>query len=176
MRTYNLTPEQKNLASKLFELDQKNLYYIVSQPDERHKNHTIPEIKMNINKALKYYSKDLMSYQYFTGAEKRLFKYVAFIEYPKEFYLALLNSESDITSLYDGVHFHLFIAPTKPSIINMESVAYRIFNQFSYQKIKQNSIRKFSCRKIENLNNEFAEYHTKQHYLFIDSERLLLNL
>jgi hypothetical protein len=176
MKTYHHTPEQKLLAEKIFELDLNNLYYIVSQPDIRFQNHTINEIKKHIKDALKNYTRELFCHQYFTGAENKLFKYIAFIEYPKDFYLALIDENADLTSQYKGVHFHLFISSTKPSIVNMESVTCRILFQLTRQKLKERSIRKFSCQRIYDLSKEFAEYHTKQHYKYIDKERIMINL
>jgi len=176
MREYKTTLDQKALASKLFELDQDNLFYIVSQPHEQKKNHTIKELKKHIKGGLKTYTQKFLGYDYFKGAENQLFKYIAFIEYPKEYYLALSRPDEDITSLYSGAHFHLFITTKLTSIVNMEQVASQILIQLCKQKLKADSIRKFSCNKVIGLTREFAEYHTKQHYHYTDKERIMINL
>jgi hypothetical protein len=133
-------------------------------------------LKKHIKGGLKTYTQKLLGYEYFKGAENEIFKYIAFIEYPKEYYLSLLRPDEDITSLYCGTHFHLFITTKWTSIVNMEQVASQILIQLCKQKLKSESIRKFSCNKVIGLTKEFAEYHTKQHYQYIDNERLLINL
>jgi hypothetical protein len=175
MRIYDLQPHQKELAKSLLKLNQNNLHYLVSQPNENFKNHTISEIRKHIKSGIRKYSKDFLLHNYYSGAENQLFQYVAFIEYPKEFYLSISKVDADIFSMYKGVHFHLFIS-SKSIYVDMNQLFYYIFRELSSQEIKQQSIRKYDYKKIDSLTKEFAEYHTKQHYHYIDSDRVLSNI
>jgi hypothetical protein len=175
MKKYNLKPHQLQLANQLLKINKNNLYYLVSQPNEKYKNHTINELKKHILSGIKKYTKDSLLWNYSLGCENILFDYFCFIEFPKEFYQNLLNENIDISSLYSSPHFHLFISPKK-NFICMDSLFYYIFNELTSQKLKQLSIKKYDYIKINNLSENFINYHTKQHYHYLDNNRIMTNL
>ena len=43
------------------------------------------------------------------------------------------------------------------------------------QKLKAQSLRKYDYIKLDSLDNNFVNYHTKQHYHSINQEMLLFN-
>ena len=176
MKKHKLLPHQIELADKLYKLNQKNLFYLVSQPNDKFPNHSVNELKKHIKKGIIRYTRDYLLHNYKYGLEDRLFKYVLFIEYPKEFYQAISLVDTDLSSMYSGVHFHLFIS-SDDSLVCFPQLFHHIFSELSYQELKEKSIRKFDYKKIEpTIERRFAEYHTKQHYPCIDENRLLINL
>lgn len=180
MKKHKLKPHQQELASRIKkELDkfnQNNLYYLVSKPNiDVENNLTIPEIKKYIKSGIQKYTQEFLLHNYYWGAEKKLFQYILFIEYPKDFYLATLDTNADLTSLNNDVHFHMFIS-SKSNYVNMTQIGYKIFYDLTSSKSKSNSISKYKCYKIENISEEFIEYHTKQHYQYIDKDRLMINV
>ena len=175
MKTHDLKPHQKELAKQISKLNKDNLYYLVSQPDERKMNHSINELKKHIKGGIRKYTKDFLLHHYRNGVESSLFQYVMFIEYPKDFYIAISKTDEDLFSMYKGVHFHLFISSTSKSV-NIPQLFYYLLKELSSQKLKESSIRKYDYFKIEKLDERFSEYHTKQHYHYLDQDRLLINL
>lgn len=175
MKEYRLKPHQKELANHLLNINQKNLYYLVSQPDERYNNHTINELKKHIYSAIKKYTKEYYIYDYRPGMENNLFEYFLFIEYPKQFYLGLQDENTDLTNLYMAPHFHLFISGKK-GFVCIERVIHSIYEELTSQKLKRLSLKKYDYVKLNNIPIPFAEYHTKQHYQYVDKNRLLTNI
>jgi hypothetical protein len=175
-KQHKLQPHQIELADKLYNLNQNNLFYLVTQPNDQQLNHSVNELKKHVKNAIERYTRDYLLHNYRNGLEDRLFKYVLFIEYPKEFYLAISLVNEDLFSMYSGVHFHLFIS-SDDNLVCFHKLFYYILSELSYQKVKEKSIKKFDYKKIEpTLDRRFAEYHTKQHYHFVDENRLLINL
>jgi hypothetical protein len=176
MKQHKLQPHQIELADKLYNLNNKNLFYLVSQPNDKLPNHSVNELKKHIKKGIKRYTRDYLLHNYKRGLEDRLFKYVLFIEYPKEFYQSISLVDADLFSMYNGVHFHLFIS-SDDSLVCFPQLFHNIFFELSYQKLKEKSIKKFDYKKIEHIiDRRFAEYHTKQHFHYIDENRILINL
>lgn len=179
MKKHNLKPHQKELASRVFTelkmLNENNLYYLVSKPNSHTDNLTIPELKKYIKSGIQKYTQEFLLHNYYWGAEKKLFQYILFIEYPKDFYLATLDTNANLTSLNNDAHFHMFVSSNN-SFVNMTQLGYQIFRDLTSSKKKPNSIRKYKCYKLENISEEFIEYHTKQHYQYIDKERLMINI
>ena len=58
----------------------------------------------------------------------------------------------------------------------MTQIGYQILYDLTSSKKKSNSINKYKCYKLDSISEEFIEYHTKQHYLYIDKDRLMLNI
>ncbi len=175
-REHKLKPHQIELAKKVEQLYSSNLYYLVTKPHRQFKNHTINEIKMHFTEALEKYSRDYLLHRYKKGDENSLFKYVMFIEYPKEFYQAISVVDADLFSMYKGVHFHLFIS-SKDKYANIPQLIYYIFSELSSQKIKERSILEYDYYRFDREpEKRFLEYHTKQHYHYLDKNRLLINI
>jgi hypothetical protein len=180
MKQHKLKPHQIELATRVMtevnKLNENNLYYLVSKPNENTDNLTIPEIKKYIKSGIQKYTQEFLLHNYYWGAEKKLFQYILFIEYPKDFYLATLDINANLTSLNNDVHFHMFISSNN-NFVNMTQLGYQILLDLTSSRKKPNSIKKYKCYKIEDgITKEFAEYHTKQHYQYIDKERLMINI
>ena len=88
MKKHKLKPHQKELSLRILtevnKFNENNLYYLVSKPNMNSKNNlTIPEIKKYINSGIQKYTQEFLLHNYYWGAEKKLFQYFLFIEYPK---------------------------------------------------------------------------------------------
>jgi hypothetical protein len=175
MKEYKLKPHQHKLVDLVFNLNQQNLYYGVTQTNIETSNHTVNELKKHIKSAIKKYSRDYLLHKYFYNSENKLFQFVLFIEFPKDFYLSISNIEQDILSMYNGVHLHLFIS-SRDNLVCMKQLFHYIFLELTSQKNKCQSVKKYDYFKIDELSRRFVEYHTKQHYTYVDNERLMFNV
>jgi hypothetical protein len=132
MREYKTTPDQKALASKLFELDQDNLFYIVSQPHEQKKNHTIKELKKHIKGGLKtvqncsYLIMEVPTLQYNEGSPlfDEIIEYMNNIPY------------SDLPEKYDPTINRLYNIKKK-YIMNLIIIIFIIVILIIYFKIRK---------------------------------------
>lgn len=174
MREYKLKEHQIKLANIVHKLDTKNLYYLTSQANTIFPNHTVNELKKHILSAVRKYVISFMGYKYKYGAEKELIKYCLFIETTKEFNQAIYNYETDMTNIKPGLHFHLFITSTNQTI-HIPQIIHSLFMDLTSQKLKAQSLRKYDYIKLDSLDNNFVNYHTKQHYHSINQEMLLFN-
>ena len=175
MKEYKLKEHQIKLANLVHKLDSKNLYYLTSQANILFPNHTVNEIKKHITNTIKKYVRSFMGSKYSYGVEKDMIKYCLFIETTKEFNQAIYNFDTDMTNMKPGLHFHLFITSVNQSI-HIPQIIHDLFLELTSQKLKAQSIRKYDYIKLEQLNTNFVNYHTKQHYYAINKEMLLFNL
>ena len=175
MRLYELKPHQIQILNELKTLPQKNLHYYVIQQSLTEPNLTLNELKKYIKRSIKYFIKDFTGYNYRPGLENEIVKYYCFFETTQEFFNSQNSNHNLSEELYSGLHFHLFISSPN-CVIHLPSYTHYLFTQLTSQKNKRKSITKFDYSKIEHLDEEFINYHTKQMMYRFSPELVFKNI
>lgn len=102
-------------------------------------------------------------------------KFYCVFETTKEFNLNLKSVSLDNIP-FMGLHFHLFIScPDNYKWISFQNLIFQIFYELTSIKHKQSCISEYGYFKIENLEERFLQYHTKQFNINPSSEMVLKN-
>jgi len=147
---------------------------VVIQQNIAEMNFTLPELKKHLQYSIKRYVRDFFSIEYRVGLEKDLIQYVCFFETTKEFNQSL-HSENIRDGIYEGFHFHLFIS-SKSGEVHLPQLIHNLFWSLTSQKIKSRALKKFDYHKVEQLDDIFILYHTKQHYYIEMPEMVMKNI
>jgi hypothetical protein len=74
-----------------------------------------------------------------------------------------------------NLHFHLFITSTDSNVF-VPQLINNIILEFFGQRNKQSSLLKIDYNKIENLEDDFILYHTKQMMFQFNNDFILKNI
>lgn len=166
LRTYELNEFQKKMISDIKSLPRKNLHYITAQQSDKHLNLTLPQMKKAIRQAIRRYIKEA-NLNYYSGLENELVKFYCVFETKKEFSLSQRSAKTLTDEVNMGLHFHLFIScPDNYPWICFTSLSYQILRELSSFPKKQRCISKYGYFEIEDLEEDFVQYHTKQQDIF----------
>lgn len=162
LRTYELNEFQKQMIEDIKSLPRKNLHYITAQQSDKYPNLTLPEIKKLIRRAIKRYIQK-SNLNYYPGLESELIRFYCVFETKKSFSLSQRTEKISNDEVSLGLHFHLFISsPNNYPWICFTSLSYNILFELSSIKHKKYCISEYGYKKIEMLNENFIQYHTKQ--------------
>jgi hypothetical protein len=149
------------MVNDIKSLPKKHLHYITAQQSNQYQNLTLKELKKLIKRGIRRYIQELEP-NYYPSKENELVKFYCVFETTKEFNLNLKNESLDDLP-FMGLHFHLFIScPDNYNWISFEKLIFQIFYELTSIKQKQSCISKYGHFKIENLEDRFIDYHTKQ--------------
>lgn len=170
----DLNEFQIKMINDIKSLPKKNLHYITAQQSNQYSNLTLKELKKLIKRGIRRYIQELEP-NYYPNKENELVKFYCVFETTKEFNLNLKNESLDDIP-FMGLHFHLFIScPDNYNWISFENLIFQIFYELTSIKQKQNCISKYGHFKIENLEDRFLDYHTKQFTNYHSLEMVLKN-
>ncbi len=174
LRTYEVNPYQLKILNDIKSLPQKRLHYVVGQQSSDHLNLTLREMRKLIRRGIRRYIEET-SLPYKPGLESRLVKFYCVFETKKDFFLSQHQNTIVDEEVNMGLHFHLFItSPDKYPWISFPSLIHTIFNELTSIKHKQLCISKYDYKKIEELDQDFILYHTKQ-FMFRPSIEMVMN-
>lgn len=89
-------------------------------------------------------------------------KFYCVFETTKEFNLNIKNKSLDDLP-FMGLHFHLFITCLDNyNWVSFQNLIFQIYNELTSIRHKQKCISKYGYYEIENLDDKFIKYHTKQ--------------
>lgn len=170
----DLNDFQIKMINDIKSLPKKNLHYITAQQSNQYSNLTLKELKKLIKRGIRRYIQELEP-NYYPNKENELVKFYCVFETTKEFNLNLKNESLDDIS-FMGLHFHLFIScPDDYQWISFQNLIFQIFYELTSIKHKQSCISKYGNFKIENLEERFLQYHTKQFTTNTSLEMVLKN-
>jgi hypothetical protein len=154
------------MISDIKSLPRKNLHYITAQQSDNHPNLTLPQMKKAIKQAVKRYIKEA-NLNYYSGLENELVRFYCVFETKKEFSLSQRSAKTLNDEVNMGLHFHLFIScPDNYPWICFTYLSYQILRELSSFPKKQRCISKYGYFEIEDLEETFVQYHTKQQDIF----------
>lgn len=175
MKDYTITPNQKRMIDDVKNLYPKRLYYLVIQQNRLKPNLTINELKKHVRNGIKSYVRTFFSLEYRTNLENELIQYVCFLETSKEFQQSLYQTNLNTDEVYLGLHFHLFIS-SRSGQVHIPQLIHYIFLSLTSQPLKSEAIKLFDYFKVENLDERFIQYHTKQHFRCESPEMYMKNI
>lgn len=162
------------MISDIKSLPRKNLHYFTAQQSDKHINLTLPEMKKLIKRAIRRYIQEV-NINYYQGLENELMKFYCIFETKREFSLSQRSSKITSDEVSMGLHFHLFIScPNNYNWICFNSLSYQILTELTSIKHKKQCISEFGYKKIDYLDDNFVQYHTKQQDI-ISEEMILKN-
>ena len=172
--TYQLQPFHHRVLQEVKTLNPDNLFYYVIEQNYNKPPLTLPELKRCIYRSVKRYIKNLTGLQYRKDLENRFFKYYCFFETSKDFCLSQSSHSIFDWDYYTGFHFHLFIS----SSIN--EVSFHNYTHYLYEELtsipnKKTSLLKYDYEKLNELEDDFILYHTKQWKNRYETQLLLKN-
>lgn len=175
LRTYEINPHQLKILKEIKSLPRKRLHYVVGQQSSDHPNLTLPEIKKLIRRGLRQYIQET-TLNYHQGLENHLVKFYCVFETKKDF----SQSQYENTlreNVKMGIHFHLFLtSPDDYPWISFPSLIHTIFNELTSIKHKRFCLSKYDYDKINELDDNFILYHTKQFMFRPSVEMVMKNL
>lgn len=161
MRTFELKPHQNKILSEIKKLPKSKLHYLVIQQNKNQPNFTLNELKKHIKKGIKRYVSKHFLFNYRKGLEDQIVKYYCFFETSKDFFWSQHKNTIVDKNIEMNLHFHLFIS-SDISSVHLPQLVNDIIQEFFGQRNKQKSLLKIDYNKIENLDDDFILYHTKQ--------------
>lgn len=171
----DLNEFQIKMINDIKSLPKKNLHYITAQQSNQYSNLTLKELKKLIKRGIRRYIQELEP-NYYPNKENELVKFYCVFETTKEFNLNIKNESLDNIP-FMGLHFHLFIScPDNYKWISFQNLIFQIFYELTSVKHKQSCISEYGYFKIENLEERFLQYHTKQFSINPSLEMILNNL
>lgn len=170
-RTYFIKPHQLQILNEIKALPRKRLHYITGQQSDYHLNLTLPEMKKLIRRGLRRYIQET-DLHYSHGLENELVKFYCVFETKKDFFHSQHQNNIIDMNLEMGIHFHLFItSPVK--WICFPSLIHTLYNELTSLKHKQRCLSEYGYMKIEELDDNFILYHTKQ-FMFRPSKEMIM--
>jgi len=164
MRLYELNNFQNTMKVKIKSLPKKHLHYLTAQQSNKHLNLTLNELKKLIRKGIRQYIQQVQPNSSI-DLKNSLVKFYCVFETKKSFSLSLYNTDLNFDDPNMGIHFHLFLScPDSYNWISFESLIHNIFESLTSIKHKKRCISKYGYFKIDVLEDDFLNYHTKQFY------------
>ncbi len=173
-RIYEISPPQLKILNCIKSLPKKNLYYLVGQQSNTHRNLTLKEMKKLIRDGIREYIKQvtLLSNK---GVENELVKYFCVFETVKDFSKSQYQNSIFDEDIFMGIHFHLFIS-SDLGWISFPSMFHSIYNELTHLEHNYRCISKFDYDRLTVLNEDFILYHTKQFHNNLSPEMIMTNL
>jgi hypothetical protein len=176
MRLYELNDFQNNMKANIKSLPIKHLHYVTAQQSNKYSNLTLKELKKLIRKGIRQYIQQIEP-SYSKGCENALVKFYCVFETKKSFSLSqhLNNLHFDDPKM--GLHFHLFLScPDSYNWISFDSLIFHIFDSLTSIPHKKSCLSEYGYFKIDELKDDFLNYHTKQFVKVPSSEMIYSNL
>ena len=178
-RTYFIKPHQLQILNEIKSLPRKNLHYLTGQQSDYHPNLTLPELKYLIRRGLRRFIQET-SLHYHRGLENELVKFYCVFETKKDFFHSQHQNDVIDVNVDMGLHFHLFITSITPKDIqewiSIPTLIHTIFTELTSLKHKQRCLSEYGYMKIEELDDNFILYHTKQFMFRPSSEMVMKNI
>jgi hypothetical protein len=175
-KVYSLNPFQQEVFQKVKSLPQKRLHYLVGQQssDPNRPNLNLKELKYFITRGIMKYVRET-NVSYHRGLENKLVKFYCVFETDQRFNETQMNDNLINQSFYLGLHFHLFFS-SPVSWFDYEGLIHSLFLELTSISSKRLCLSKYDYKRIENLEDPFVLYHTKQFYLRPTKELVHTNL
>jgi hypothetical protein len=174
LRTYEINPYQLKILNVVKSLPRRNLHYVTGQQSDKHLNLTLPEMKNLIRRGIRRYFQET-SLHYHQGLENEEVKFFCVFETKKDFFHSQHQNNVIDVEVDMGLHFHLFISPIK-EWVSIPTLIHTIFTELTSFKHKQRCISEFGYMKIDDLQDNFILYHTKQFMFRPSVEMVMKNL
>jgi len=172
-RTFEIKQHQKDIVDAISSLPRRNLHYITGQQSNRYPNLSLIELKKFIRRGIRQYLAPTMVLQP-SKKESDLIKFYCVFETTKDFFHSQHRNTDVGEEMFLGLHFHLFISPTPTNHwVSFPSLVHTIFSELTSIRHKSMCISKYDYSKIEDLNENFILYHTKQ-FMFHPSREMIL--
>ena len=171
-----MTPFQKEVFQKVKSLPPKLLHYLVGQQSsEPHRfNLNLEELKYLITRGImKFIRETNVPYQ--RGLENELVKFYCVFETDQTFNESQMNDNLMNQSFYLGLHFHLFFS-SPVSWFDYEGLIHSLFLELTSIPSKRLCLSKYDYKVVNELEDPFVLYHTKQFYERPTREMVLTNL
>lgn len=176
MKLYELNPFQNVMKENIKSLPKKHLHYLTAQQSNKYLNLSLNELKKQIRKGIRQYIQQVEP-TYSNDINKSLVKFYCVFETKKSFSLSQHNSKLNFDDPNMGIHFHLFLSCSDNyNWICFDSLIYHIFDALTSLKLKKNCISKYGYFKLDNLDDDFLNYHTKQFYKYPSLEMIYSNI
>jgi len=175
-RTFSIQPHQYKILETIKHLPQKRLHYLTIQQSNKHSNLTLPEMKRLVRSGIKKYIRRT-NLNCRSGFEDKVIKYFGIFETTKDFFQSQHQNHIVDEKIDLGLHLHLFFSSVDGySDVSFPSLISTIFFELTCMKHKMRCISKYDYFKIENLNDDFVLYHTKQFMYRPSSEMIMCNI
>jgi len=167
-KTYSINPFQKKVFSEIKSLSQKNntLYYVLGKqnPNSKGGNLNLKQMKNFIKRGIRRYFQRY-SPMYHQGLENEMVKFYCVFETNKDFNQSQKESVLFDEGFYLGLHFHLFISISQPpNWFSFGLLFNSICSELTSLSYRRDCFSHLDCEKIENLDEYFILYHTKQFF------------
>ena len=172
-RTYKINPHQLKILNTIKSLPKKHLHYLVVQQSNNHSNLSLNEMKKSIRDGIRrYFQETLIPYQ--STIINELVKFFCVFETTKDFFHSQHQNTIVTEDVEMGIHFHLFITcPDNCSWVSFPSIIHYIYLELTHLPHKKLCVSKFDYDKINNLDENFILYHTKQ-FMFRPSVEMIM--
>ena len=179
-RTFEIKEHQKDIVDAISSLPRRNLHYITGQQSNRYPNLSLNELKKFIRRGIRQYLAPTMVFQP-SKKESDLIKFFCVFETTKDFFHSQHRNTDVGEEMFLGLHFHLFISPTPSNHLLLRDkkwvcfpyLVHSIFSELTSIRHKSMCISKYDYSKIEDLDENFILYHTKQ-FMFHSSREMIL--
>ena len=176
LRTYFVKPHQQQILGEIQSLPRKRLHYVVGQQSDLHPNLTLREMKNLIRRGLRRYFQET-SLHYHQGLENELVKFYCVFETKKDFFHSQHQNNVIDVEVDMGLHFHLFLtSPDNYHWVSFPQLIHTLFTELTSLKHKQRCLSEFGYMKIDDLQDNFILYHTKQFMFRPTSEMVMKNI
>ena len=174
--TFELNSFQTNMIKEIKSLPQRKLHYLTAQQSNKYLNLTLPEMKKLIRRGLRRYIQQIEPI-YYKGLENELVKFYCVFETKKEFSQSQQKNGLVCEDPSLGLHFHLFLSsPDSYSWVCFDALIFSIFCELTSLSHKKNAISQYGYFKIDKLNEDFIQYHTKQFIKYQSNEMIYKNI
>ena len=175
-RTYYIKPHQLKILEEIKSLPRKRLHYVTGQQSDLHSNLTLREMKNLIRRGLRRYFQET-SLHYHQGLENELVKFYCVFETKKDFFHSQHQNNVIDVEVDMGLHFHLFLtSPDNYHWVSFPQLIHTLFTELTSLKHKQRCLSEFGYMKIDDLQDNFILYHTKQFMFRPTSEMVMKNI
>ena len=172
-KVYNMNPFQIEVLKQVKLLPKKHLHYVVGQQSLTHTNINLRQMKTSIRSGVRNHVTQL-NYPYNPNFNR--VKYYCVFETDKDFNSSQYTHEEVSEDFNLCLHFHLFItSDDNYPFVSFPTLIHGIFHNLSSFKGRQQCLSKFDYIKINQLNDPFILYHTKQFYKRPSHEMILKN-
>lgn len=173
-KVYHINPFQVNVLKQVRSLPRKYLHYVVGQQSLKHTNINLRQMKSLIKRGIRKYISHL-NYPYNPNYNK--IKYYCVFETDKDFNNSQYTSNEVSEDFNLCLHFHLFITcDDNYSLVSFETLIHSIFHELTSIPGRQQCLSKYDYVKINQLNDPFILYHTKQFYQRPSTEMVMKRL
>ena len=176
LRTYHINPYQLKILNEIKSLPKKKLHYLVGQQSSTFPNLTLREMRKLIRRGFRRYIQETNT-MYYPGLENELVKFYCVFETKREFFHSQHQNNIVEDDIDMGLHFHLFLSsPDNYPWISFPTLIHTIFSELTSMKHKQRCISKYDYVRIEELDENFILYHTKQFMYRPSVEMIMKNV